>query len=170
MLVRLHSFPEIMRVEDYLRLRGTPPGGPLSLPAPLSILIDSASTAVFGTTRIETCLDETDLVKPDGTPLDEDEMWKKIDAYELNFCDENSVPVEHISAPAQIRFMSKLSIDICDDQGIILKSADYFIRQAIAAAKGLKGKLPDMSDVNLELWKKDLERDVERFRAVRRTR
>ncbi len=128
----------------------------------LPVALDRVSRRLFGITKSETDFDDDDAY--DDLPADE---WnEKSAAWDEHFdfaeyYDED-LGSEAEQEAAELAIWESMGWDVTDGAGNKSAHFEYFYRQIICAAKGLKGRLPDgemteaESALSAERWARDL--------------
>jgi hypothetical protein len=80
---------------------------------------------------------------------------------EDRYCDhEDQFETAEATDEEAVAALLVLGFDFRDGRGQPLRCTMLYCRQAEAAAKGIKGKMPDRAATGLESWEKKLERDA----------
>jgi hypothetical protein len=75
---------------------------------------------------------------------------------------------DRLSPERTVEVLATLGVDFLDDQGQPLRCTKRLGRVAEAAARGLKGKLPDRGVANLHQWEESMKKAVDAFMARKR--
>lgn len=168
-ITRASSPPRAMRMKDHPRIQllerklllGSHPGR-ANTPE-LDSLIDDVSTELFGITSAETEFKQ---------PIDYDELpmqqqWAVDHQY-----DEHETPFDAVDlAPDEIvPVLKRLGLDFTSDQGQPLLCIKILSRQALAAARGIMGRMPDPADFQAKGFENWLKSEAEAFTSRRRKR
>jgi hypothetical protein len=156
------NFPCIAQIEQlFVRYFAPSADDHERMPEKWREMIDDASREVFGVTRDETFLWEPEELAdlPDDHP-DVLAFQEKDEAHEAHFG-----PSGIVSYQKQLDMLAEAGFDFRDEQGIRLRVLDHFFRQAIAAGKGLMGRIADIAEVDTASWARKLEREAKSFSA-----
>ncbi|MFI5411308.1 hypothetical protein [Kaistia sp. UC242_56] len=166
-ITRAASRPKILRMKDHPRIQllerklllGSHPGR--ANPPELDRLIDEVSIELFGITSADTEF---------KGPADYDELpmqrqWAVDHQY-----DEYETPFDAVDlAPDQIvPALKRHGLDFTSERGQPLLCTKILSRQAIAAAKGIMGRMPDPADFQVKGFENWLQREAEAFTSRRR--
>jgi hypothetical protein len=114
--------------------------------------IDRLSRSTFGVVRADTV-----FVFPDGyhdLPDWSNEKWavtRRYHKFEDQFETSNATDDEMVAT------LLKIGFDFRDERGNPLRCTKSFARQAEAAGKGIMGKMPDRTAIELGNWEKRIE-------------
>ena len=111
---------------------------------------------------------ETDLPIPESYWLLEEDSPERT-SFDLQWDHwEENFETSEIGDEKDIELLLKLNIDFRDEHGYPMRLTKYFTRQAEAAAKGIKGKLPDLTVIDADVWERNMEKAAENFSAMKK--
>jgi len=94
----------------------------------------------------------------EGSPREA--VFNAIDEFEQQLCMGREFKDDY----DRMEFAATLGVDFSDHTGLHpLHLTPYFFRQAVAAALGLKGHMPDLSELNLKAVETSLAEEARRF-------
>jgi hypothetical protein len=126
-------------------------------------MADNLSRATFGIARDDTLFDPPEGYKDliEGSR----ECWEIHQAHrehELRFKTADAMDDEAVD------ILLGLGLDFRGDNNQPLRCTKLLCRQAEAAARGLMGRLPDQTAIDLTAWESKIERDAQQFMSRRK--
>lgn len=155
--LRMRELPQVEEAESRLLLYGDDPHR-------VEDIIEKLSRELFGITRQETGFE----IPPEYWNLQEHSPeWQRIselyDQYEVQFATG-----DHLTDDEAMEELSRLGLDFSDERGQPLRCTKLLARVAEAAARGIKGTLPDPKKAKLDQAEATLARDRDDFLAKKR--
>ena len=155
--LRIRDLPGVRKLEDQLLLYSS--NQPL-----VDDAVARLSRQLFGIvsadTEFELPAEYWDL--PDYSP----EKFRIVKQY--NDHERQYETSDNLTDDENMQEMAGLGIDFSDERGQPLRCTKHLCRAAEAAAKGIKGKLPDRGTAALTRWEDKLRRESEAFKAKKR--
>lgn len=159
--IRVLGLPGFQGIEDKLCIY-TPTRGALS--PEIDTMIDELSVATFGITAKDT---RFELPENYGRlPEWSDERIEVEDRYNEH---EDQYETAEATDDEAVAILLLRGFDFRDARGQPLRCTLHFSRQAEAAAKGIKGRMPDRTAAGLESWTKKLEQEAKLHLQRKRT-
>lgn len=155
------DLPGFQRIEDKLCIY-TPTRGALS--PEMDAMIDDLSTATFGITANDTLFELPENYS--RLPEWSDERIQIEDRY---YDHEDQYETAEATDDEAVAILLLRGFDFRDARGQPLRCTLHFSRQAEAAAKGIKGRMPDRAAAGLESWTKKLEQEAKLHLQKNRT-
>lgn len=151
--VRIRDFPRVADLEA--KLIGCSPQR--DLPNDVESLVDELSMTLFGIKEIDTQFAEEELP---GLPWFHNQWESRRDEHEEDY------DSAYLTDDDAVAYLLALGLDFNDDRGQPLRCVMWLRRQAEAAAKGIKGKIPEPPVAN----EGKLEAEREAFLRSRKAR
>ncbi|TWG90999.1 hypothetical protein L598_006200000100 [Mesorhizobium sp. J18] len=150
--IRVLDLPGFQEIEDKLCIY-TPTRG--ALPPEMDAMIDDLSTATFGITANDTLFELPENYS--RLPEWSDERIEIEDRY---YDHEDQYETAEATDDEAVAILLLRGFDFRDARGQPLRCTLHFSGQAEAAAKGIKGRMPDRAAAGLESWTKKLEQEA----------
>lgn len=159
--IRVLDLPGFQEIEDKLWIYAPKHG---VLTPEIESLINDLSVRTFGITAKDTFFEwpENYSRLPEGS----DERTKIENRYE-NHCAQYDT--SEATDDEAMESLLTVGLDFGDATGQPLRCTLHFCRQAEAAVKGIKGKMPDRAVVGLESWNRKLEREARKHVRKKRS-
>lgn len=126
--------------------------------------ISKLSKKTFGIDEIDTilCIPESYWLQDEDSPerISFDMQWERW---------EEKFETSEFGDERDVELLLKLNIDFRDERGYPMRLTKYFNRQAEAATKGLKRKLPNIEEIDADKWENQMKRAAENFTAKKKS-
>lgn len=150
--IRVLDLPGFQEIEDKFCIY-TPIRGALS--PEMDAMIEGLSRATFGITANDTLFELPENYS--RLPEWSDERIEIEDRYSDH---EDQYETAEATDDEAVAILLLRGFDFRDARGQPLRCILHFSRQAEAAAKGIKGKMPDRAAAGMESWTKKLEQEA----------
>lgn len=159
--IRVLDLPGFRGIEDklciYTSIRDP-------LPPEIDAMIDDLSVATFGITANETQFE----FPADYSQVSEwSDEWNEIE--DRYYYHEKQYQTAEATDDEAVAILLLYGFDFRDARGQPLRCTLRFSRQAEAAGKGIKGRIPDRTAAGLESWTKKLEQEAKLHLQRKRT-
>ncbi|MGB8276842.1 MAG: hypothetical protein WCF20_02745 [Methylovirgula sp.] len=146
--IRMLNVPGFQALEDKLLIYSSLHG---EVPPEVEKVACELSIKTFGVTHEDIEFEipdeywDYDVSSPECARIEKD-----YEEYESRF------ETTDISDEEVAEVLKRLGLDFYDDRGFPLRCTRWFSRQAEAAAKGIKGRMPDQDSADLERWARSM--------------
>lgn len=157
--MKISQLRGVREVEDAILLRG------INDPD-TALKIVELSRKLFGIAPIDVEFDLPDAYwdYPENSP-ERIAIWNEYVDY-----DDQFVTGDHLQDVEAMEELLKLGVDFSDHRGQPLKCTKALAMVAEAAARGIKGQMPDAEEASVESWEDSLASQAEEFQRRRRER
>jgi len=161
-IIRMLDFPKIAKLENFFVLNAP---NIRTINSDIQGKLDVASQEIFESTINDTYFDAPEDYEsiPEGTK-EHDDLDYEWETHEGQYAIVEGSPRDQVEA------LMALGFDFRDDSGLPMRITEHFCRQAIAAAKGSVGRMPDTGEVDLAHWEKSLRTQSQHYMAGRKRR
>jgi hypothetical protein len=155
--IRILDLPGVRDLEGSILLHRDDPGR-------IVHEVALVSQKLFGITQEDTRFEVPDEYwdLPEFSP-ERVQIEEQYEAHEDQFETGN-----HLTDDETMELLAKVGLDFSDERGLPLRCTKQMARPAEAAAKGIKGKLPDRAEVEVMQWTDTLTRERDAYLANKR--
>lgn len=151
-MIRMLALPGFRTLEDKLLIYSRHRG---AIPPDVEQAANELSLQTFGITQADTEFEWPEECEEFSEEWERTQ--KQYERYECRFETTN------LSEEDTVVSLKRLGFDFSDDRGIPLRCTKLFNRQAEAAAKGFKGRMPDRTSIGIEQWENNLQAAARAF-------
>jgi hypothetical protein len=158
--IRVIDLPGVLKLEDQLLLYGQEPSRAEDAAA-------EVSRKLFGIADADVQFEMPDEYETLPSHCVRERYAMEADLREY---DEQFETGEHLMDVEMLEVLDEVGFNFRDDRGQPLRCTKFLGRPAEAAAKGIKGKMPDLQLAGLTKWEAEIARSAEDFLARKRRR